>query len=327
MRLPVHATLGGSLLVLAVCRTASAQLPERVLCDRLATRSTRESVRPQADRLIAAGGAPASFVQGCLVWDEEKSDASIKLFEAAAAAAPSNSDYQLWLGNAYGVKAQRANPLSQAMLARKTKAAFDRAVQLDPDNLQARDGLMQYYLQAPGFVGGSVEKASEQAQAIRQRDRYLGGFAVISVANKRKDLAGVERELQALRAAYPDSIAVVTSLVALYGQQSRWRDLWTVLDGAEQGRLASHPRLPFLIGRAAALSGEQLPRGEVALLRYIGTPPAPGEPRTSSAQFRLGQVYEKQGKLEPARTAYRAALALDPKNADATRALKALPSR
>ncbi|MCU0648955.1 MAG: tetratricopeptide repeat protein [Gemmatimonadaceae bacterium] len=299
-----------------------AQSADQQLCDRLATQSTRAQYRPQAEARIASGGAAADFFRGCLAWDEDKSDASIAFFEAATKGANPTSDYFLWLGNAYGVKAQRANVLSQARLARKTKAAFDRAVELDPDNIAARDGLMQYYLQAPGVMGGSMTKADEQARAIKQRNAYRGGFALASIAGRQKDGARAERELRELVASYPDSVDALTSLVSVLGQRAQWSEAWRALDGAKGRSVATHPRYSYATGRLAALSGEQLERGEAALTAYLRLPPVRGNPSLSGAQLRLGQIYEKMGKPDQAKVAYRTAVTLDPRNEDAKKALK-----
>ncbi|MCU0633420.1 MAG: tetratricopeptide repeat protein [Gemmatimonadaceae bacterium] len=313
-----------SLATSLVATLAHAQSADHVLCDRLATPRTRAQYRPQAEARIAAGGPAADFFRGCLVWDEDRSDASIKLFEAATQAPTATSDHFLWLGNAYGVKAQRSNVITQGRLAGKVKNAFDRAVQLDPTNVAARDGLMQYYLQAPGIMGGSITKAEEQARSIKKLNAYRGGFALASVLARRKDAAGAERELAGVYAAFPDSIDALGAAINAHAQQSHHAAAWALLDGAQKGALATHPRLPFLIGRAAALSGEQLERGEAALLAYLRTSPGPDDPRPTNAQLRLGQIYEKMGKTEQARAAYRTALALDGRNEAAKRALKTL---
>jgi tetratricopeptide (TPR) repeat protein len=212
-------------------------------------------------------------------------------------------------------------------LARKTKAAFDKAVALDGDNVAARDGLLQFYMLAPGFMGGSMAKADEQGREIKRRNAYLGGMALATLANRRKDLVSVERELKAVTAAYPDSINPVASLINLYSANARWTDVWGVVDALEKGRLSSHPRVAFLVGRLAAMSGQQLARGEAALTQYLAKPPGRGEPRHAAAQVRLAQLLEKQGRVEPAKAAYRAALAQDPKNEEAKKGLKVLEQR
>jgi tetratricopeptide (TPR) repeat protein len=311
-------------LTVTLAATASAQVPDNALCSRLVDPARRAAARPRADAVIAAGGPAAEYVRGCLAWDEERSDAAIAAFERAVKGDPSHSDWWLWLGNAYGVKAQRANVFSQAMLARKTKAAFDRAVQLDGDNVEAREGLMQYYMLAPGVVGGSMEKAEAEARAIQQRNAYRGGFALARLAGRRKDAPAAERSLRGVLAAYPDSLDATTAVLNLLGAQGRWGEAWPLLDQAER-RLAGDRRVAFWVGRTAALSGQQLERGERALTGYLAGPaPSPREPAFASAHFRLGQIQAAAGRAEAARASYRSALALNPRLAEAKSALKAL---
>src|SRR5258708_31313459 len=61
-----------------------------------------------------------------------------------------NSRYHLWLGRVYGERADRANFLGAAGPAGKTRTEFERAVQLNPKELEARLDLAEIYLAAPG---------------------------------------------------------------------------------------------------------------------------------------------------------------------------------
>jgi len=111
-------------------------------------------------------GHPGKGGQVCLAdLDRELSFAFLAVQRAGQ-----NSDYHLWLGRAYGEKARRASVLQQPVLAIKVKEYFEKAVALNPDNLAARSDLREYYLEAPIILGGSQEKAREQAEEIRKRE-------------------------------------------------------------------------------------------------------------------------------------------------------------
>ena len=107
--------------------------------------------------------AQAQFYLGRLAFDRGNSDSAADYLEKAIALDPRNSEYHLWLGRVVGMQAQNANLLSKASLAKQTKAEFEKAVELDPNNLEARSNLIDYYVMAPGFMGGSIEKAQQQA--------------------------------------------------------------------------------------------------------------------------------------------------------------------
>jgi tetratricopeptide (TPR) repeat protein len=95
---------------------------------------------------------------------EDLADASVSECEAAMDGLSGSSEAQDWLGRACGQKAQNAGPISGYKLARRVQAAFERAVELDPKNGDAVDDLGEYYIAAPVFIGGGVDKADALAE-------------------------------------------------------------------------------------------------------------------------------------------------------------------
>src|SRR6266576_189197 len=85
-------------------------------------------------------------------------------FEKAVELKPNSAVYHFHLGEAYGNQAQKASIFGQASLAGKTKEQFLKAVELDPNQLEARSGLVDYYTMAPSFMGGSEEKALQRSE-------------------------------------------------------------------------------------------------------------------------------------------------------------------
>jgi pentatricopeptide repeat protein len=273
--------------------------------------------------MTAGTGALAAFAEGCLQLADGRPDRAEAAFARAVAQAPSNAVAEFHLGQALGAQAQRANVFRQPSLARRTRQSFERAVQLDPDYLDARQGLIQFYLLAPGVLGGSEERAREQVAEVRRRNPYRGAFAAAQLLQKRKDLAGVAREMDALVAQYPDSVGAWTTLLAALGQQRRWDEAWTAADRMVPA-LGTAPAAQFIVGRLAAESGQRLDRGEAALQRYLQHRPAGNDPSLAAAHWRLGMIRERQGAREAARASYQAAVGLDPKFAPAREALEKL---
>ncbi len=75
------------------------------------------------------------------------------------ALADNRADYHFTLGRAYGAIAQNGSIFTGMKYAGKVKSEFVRAVELEPDNVIYRTGLMRYYIQAPSIAGGSVEQS------------------------------------------------------------------------------------------------------------------------------------------------------------------------
>lgn len=267
--------------------------------------------RARAQAASRQGGAAGAFAQGCLALAERRYEPAAAAFEQAVRAEEGNAVYHFFLGQAYGIQAQRASVFAKAGLARKVKAAFERAVALDPDYLDAREGLMQYYIQAPGFMGGSEQKGREQAFEIRKRSPYRGAFLYAQLAARSKDGAGVVRELEGLTRQFPDSVAPYLQLAATQLQQRNTAGAWATAERLLRARPDARAA-QYAVGRVAAESGEQLDRGAAALGRYLQARPGPGDPPLANAHWRLGAIYERQGKKAEARAEYETALRLNP---------------
>ncbi len=87
-------------------------------------------------------------------------------FQNAISREPNDSDFVLWMGRTYGRRAETASPFLAPLNASKARQYFEKAVELDPKNREALNDLFDYYLQAPGFLGGGSAKAEEIAKRI-----------------------------------------------------------------------------------------------------------------------------------------------------------------
>ncbi len=88
-----------------------------------------------------------------------------------------NLDFQILRGHALGSLAQSGPKIKALSRARGCRKAYEKAVRIDPDNIDARESLMVFHLMAPGIVGGKTRKAREQAEAINKIDPMRGHFA------------------------------------------------------------------------------------------------------------------------------------------------------
>ena len=116
----------------------------------------------------------------------EQWDNAVRSGQTAVSLAPDNSMYHLWLGREYGEKANAANPLSAASLAKKAKAEFEQAVKLDPTNVQAHADLAEYYTDAPSIMGGGTDKARDQAAQVAKYDQATSHWILAIIAEKEK---------------------------------------------------------------------------------------------------------------------------------------------
>ena len=103
------------------------------------------------------------------------------------------------LGRVYGQQAMTASVFKMPGLATKTKEQFAKAVELDPQLFEARVGLAQFYLMAPGFAGGSTAKAKELAADVQARQPEQAKLLRFLVAAQADDYASAEKELASVK--------------------------------------------------------------------------------------------------------------------------------
>ncbi len=111
---------------------------------------------------------------------------------------PKDSNYYINLGNAYGLDALNSSIFSKFSLAKKSKEAYLKAVEIEPENLNAHFALASYYYQAPGIAGGDTEKAIEHANFIKERDEVRGRSLLAQIFANNDQLAKAEKEFKIL---------------------------------------------------------------------------------------------------------------------------------
>lgn len=245
--------------------------------------------------------AGSRYWLGRISFDRNELEEAEELFEEAVELNPSVADYHLWLGNTYGTIAQDANLFRQGLLAPKMREAWETTLKLNPSSLEARSSLIQFYLQAPSMLGGSVDKAMEMAKEIARLDPVQGHRELGDIYLHEKNFAKAETEYLAM---YQLDEKNVLPLVNLYTAQKKFDNALELL---KKG-IAKQPdnySLRYSFGRTSAISGLQLSLGEECMTKYMSSyTPKPGEPSHAAARMRLGQIYEKQGKRTEARSMF-----------------------
>jgi tetratricopeptide (TPR) repeat protein len=249
-------------------------------------------------------------------------DKAVEYFEKASALKPNDAVLHYQLGNAYGAAAQSGGMFGGMSLAKKAKAEWERAIELDPNNVEARYSLMQFLTEAPSMIGGSESGAMEQAAEIKKRDAINGhrAFAFIYAAGKKTDQARkevvdmVKEQPASARAHYFFGVYLMTTDK---NYKSAGDEFESVLKLDPSYVLAY-----FQIGHVAALAANNFPRGEESLKKYLAYKPKDGEPSIARTHYWLGTLYEKQGKKAEAKASYATALKINPSQKDAQEAMK-----
>ncbi len=247
---------------------------------------------------------------------------AVEYFEKLTALKPNNADYHYQLGVAYSLAGMNAGMFGGVSMLKGMRAELEKAIQLDPNLIPARIALLEFHLNAPSVVGGSQASALEQAAAIRKHDAIDGhrAFARIQTAASKPDLARkeyvdmVKEQPASARAHYYFG-------VYLLGTEKNYKAASDELESAVKLDPAYMPAY-FQIGHLAAVTANNLARGEETLKRYLAYHPRDDEPSAARAYYWLGGIYEKQGKKGEAKSTYAASLKINPNQKDVEAAMK-----
>jgi tetratricopeptide (TPR) repeat protein len=239
---------------------------------------------------------------------QEIADAAIHECELAAEQDPGNSNTQMWLGRAYGMKASHANPLIAFSLARKVHAAFERAVELDPQNIQAMCNLGQYYVEAPAIVGGGLDKGRALADRMQPRFASQSHRLLALIANENKDPTTAEAEFKKAVLAGRTADAYI-DLGQFYQEQNQPDK---ALEALQAGIEADRRKDATLVDAASILTAmNRSPQLAVSLLRqYLSSPAKSEDAPAFKVHIQLANLLAHQGDTASARLEYAAAASL-----------------
>ena len=295
-------------LVIASASTAPEQM--------IASGSIDDAIRALSSRSDAASVNLLSRAYYAI----EQWDYAVKNGERAVNLAPEIANYHLWLGREYGEKANAANPLSAASLAKKTKAEFEQAVKLDPANVQAHADLAEYYTDAPSIMGGGTDKARDQAAQVAKYDQATSHWILSIIAEKEKRYPDAEKELQEAIKVAKNPAQYWMNLASFHRRRSQFDNMQKAISQA----LAQPNKSAEVYYNAASellTAGKDLASAVQYVKQYLGSNAMVEDAPAFRAHYLLGEIYEKMGNKSGAATEYKASLALASGFAPAGKAL------
>lgn len=220
---------------------------------------------------------------GLVAQREKDWTAAVRWHEEAVRLDPAQYRYWMELGRAQGAKASAESSLEGAAASR---ASLEKAVELAPQNFEARAALADFFRLAPPAIGGSLERAFAQAEALRGKHPAAANRLRCSLLLRQKRYSEINDDCEAILRTSPDDYAAL-----------------------------------FYLGHAASFSGQNAERGRETLRRCLTLPPPPGLPGPSTIWCRIGALERKVGREAEARVAYEEALKIDPANREALEGL------
>ena len=211
------------------------------------------------------------------------------VLEKAVAAEPNNSDYVLWLGRAYGRRAETSNPFSALGHASKARQYFERAAELNPRNIEALNDLLEFEMEAPGFMGGGLDRAKSTIDRISRVDPSEGHWAQSTLDEKRKEYGSAEEHLRRALELAPQQVGRLTDLARFLYKQGRYQEADQTFARAEQ-IAPNNVKLLYVRAESYVKSGRNLEVARDLLQRYLKATISPEDPPKADARKLLRRI-------------------------------------
>jgi Flp pilus assembly protein TadD len=277
------------LLVLAVsAASVSARTPEWDRAHELYQRTEYAQALSALDRVPNKDVDTFELIGQCHFMQGDYKQAG-DAFEKALALAPQSSELHRLLGIVYGRRAETGSVFTAPGNAKKAHQYFEQAVELDPNNREAVADLFEYYLEAPGIMGGGLDKAETLVVHITRLDTPAGHHALAQLEGKRKNYQAAEEQLRRAVELAPHQVGRLVDLAKFLSDRGRVKESDEKF--AEAARIApNNPGLLFARAETFIQQKRNLNDARDLLERYLASPLTPDDPPRQEARTLLSQT-------------------------------------
>lgn len=305
---------------LAACLALTASAPSMALPANLAhpilrdiiTGHAQDALDKLSDALVQHPGDAQAFELRCRVEIQEQHwNRAISSCQQAVKLDPSSSNAHLWMGRAYGGRASTAGRLTALTLAIKLRNEFENAVQLDPHNVAAYAALGDFYVEAPGILGGGLGRAQQLAAKLQSIAPANAHALLAKVAESRKNYAQSEFEWKKAIQASPQPAEAWMELASFYRRRGRLDDM---VKAAETGATADKEHGEPLVYGAEILmrANRNLPEAEQWLREYLASSAQSENAPAFVVHAKLAKLLQREGKVTEAQQQLAVSHALAP---------------
>ena len=237
-------------------------------------------------------------------------DAALEKAQAQVDSNQGSAEAYYWLGAVNGRLAQTSSIFSKLGYAKAVRKAFQRAAELDPKQIEARMGLIQFHLQAPGLAGGDEDLVPGLVQQITAIDVGAGYRAQAIVKQIGDDPAGAQMLYRKALSHNPADLDALSTMVGLLSAEKKIAEAETLVLAA----LAKEPgnlKIQYQKAKCAALGGTDPVGGLTIVDTVLAAKPAIEGLSIAGAHWRRGQILARLGRKAEAIQALERSQALD----------------
>lgn len=214
---------------------------------------------------------------------------AVETFEKLTQAEPRYGPYMNWLGKAWGRRAENANVFQAPGFASRARQAFEKAVELDPSHKDSLEDLFQYYLEAPGMLGGGLDKAQRLLPMIQKVDPAGYQSALAQIAEKKRDYSAAEAHFRQAAAAVPRLAGKRVDLARFLARRGRMKEAEVVF--GEAAKVAPADRARLFAQAEVYIEAKTNPSEARRLLtEYLSLPLTPDDPPRQEAEKLIKKI-------------------------------------
>ena len=242
-------------------------------------------------RTIRVESAEVSALMGKTYYQLGNYTKATDALEKAVSLDPKNSEYYNWLGRVYGRRAETSSPFTAWSYAGKCRKNFEQAVELNPRNLEAIDDLFEFLVNAPGLVGGGVDKAAALAESARAVDLGKYYSLMARLAEKKKDPPSQLQHLQMALKVAPWSVGRIIDMARFLAKEKKYNESDELFDRAKKAE-PENPEIKFQRAKIYIETGRNTEEAKKLLKEYLKSSLTPDNSSRSEAENLLKKIQQ-----------------------------------
>ncbi len=248
----------------------------------------------------------AAFMEAQTLMKAENYKQAAKIITKAQKNGEDTIDMSLLLTNAYAARINQVGKLKQLGLAKKIKASTEHSLKLDPKNIGALEGLIQFHIQAPGIAGGDKDEARKLIARMIELKPVRGHVIMATMSAKEEKFAEAEVHINKALAIDPTNSQTLLVKGSGLGQRQKYAEAIGVFETCLEHE-PDNQDCRYLIGKTAQVGKVEYEKGKAAFEEFIKIG---HENKTYMAftHYRLGKIFAQIDDPDTAKTHYRKAV-------------------
>jgi tetratricopeptide (TPR) repeat protein len=260
---------------------------------------------------LAVAGDTALETEARQLLDEGKATEAVRLIDERSPESGRGADVWFLLADGYHRLMDEAGLLKKRGMAKKMRHALVTALEIEPDHIDARRELADFYFYAPWIVGGSKDDAARQLDRLEDVAPGEAWATRGEHARNAGDLDAAREHFRRALDSGPRKPGVLFALGVVEQQLDHYEASLALLEELIDAD-PDHEKAYYYCARASAMAGLDVNRGIECATHYVDHCQECDDEDRGYGWWRRATLLKRKGDRDAALAAYREALHLNP---------------